>query len=82
MASSNSGEGPLGTNVGPAIVIVTNNITTAPLYGTRALEDRDWDIVEDVTDTIGDQGEGLPTISSFVLYKLEPLLKEKEDFDN
>ncbi|KAJ6118841.1 hypothetical protein N7471_013461 [Penicillium samsonianum] len=82
MASSNGGEGPSGTNTGPATPIATNNTTTAPLYGTGAPEDRDWDTVEDVTDTIGDQGEGLPAIGSFVLYKLEPLLKEKEDFDN
>ncbi|CAI7574783.1 unnamed protein product [Penicillium glandicola] len=57
-------------------------MANTPLYGAGAPEDRDWDTVEDVTDTIGDQGEGLPTIGSFVLYKLEPLLKEKEDFDN
>ncbi|CDM37498.1 unnamed protein product [Penicillium roqueforti FM164] len=29
----------------------------------------------------GDHCEGLPTVGSFVLYKMEPLLKEKEDLD-
>jgi hypothetical protein len=37
--------------------------------------------VEDTIYTAGDYGDDLPAIGNFVLYKLEPLLKHKEDFD-
>ncbi|KAJ5836274.1 hypothetical protein N7447_002300 [Penicillium robsamsonii] len=54
-----------------------------PLWGPGSVGGKDWTSVEDADQTTlgGDQGEGLPEIGSFVLYKIEPPLKEKEDFD-
>jgi hypothetical protein len=51
------------------------------VVGAGAPDDRNWDEVEDAIFTAGDQGDDLPAIGSFMLYKLEPPLKHKEDFD-
>ncbi|KAJ5971829.1 uncharacterized protein N7479_001747 [Penicillium vulpinum] len=54
-----------------------------PLVGPGAAIGKNWDAIEDTDQTTasGDQSNGLPEIGSFVLYKIEPPLKEKEDFD-
>ncbi|KAJ6190365.1 hypothetical protein N7519_000386 [Penicillium mononematosum] len=67
----------MGENGGESPVR-SNTPTNPPLYGVGAPADRDWDAVE---DAIGDQGDGLPAVGSFVLYKLFPPLKHKEHFD-
>ncbi|KAI3281062.1 hypothetical protein DTO002I6_9976 [Penicillium roqueforti] len=69
MADPGNGTGPVQT-------------ANQPLVGVGAPKNKDWDEVEDASYSTGDQSEGLPAVGSFVLYKMEPLLKEKEDFDN
>ncbi|KAJ5868408.1 hypothetical protein N7534_002961 [Penicillium rubens] len=65
-----------------AIGAGNNNNNATPAIGRGATKSKDWYAYLDIVRTNGTQADKLPKIGSFVLYKLEPPLKNKEDFDN
>ncbi|KAJ9492653.1 hypothetical protein VN97_g549 [Penicillium thymicola] len=71
-----NGEGPSRTNNNN-----NNNVIPSPTFGVGAPSDRNWNGITKMIYTAGDQGDKLPAVGSSVLYKLDPQLKHKEEFD-
>jgi hypothetical protein len=69
-------------NDNDAAIGAGNNNNATPTIGRGAAKSKDWYAYLDTVRTNGTQADKLPKIGSFVLYKLEPPLKNKEDFDN
>ena len=62
--------------------IGAGNNNTTPTIGRGVTKSKDQYAYLDTVRTNRTQADKLPKIGSFVLYKLEPPLKNKEDFDN
>ncbi|KAJ6140009.1 hypothetical protein N7471_006495 [Penicillium samsonianum] len=63
----------MSTNVGGGGNNTASVTTNAPLFGTGAPKDKDWDAVEDAVKTTRDQSETLPAVGSFIPGRLNEL---------